>query len=820
MSMHTDTETAAPELHRDPVCGMSVDPAKARASHEHAGRTYYFCCIKCRDRFIAEPATFLLEPQRDPVCGMSVDPAKARASHEHAGRTYYFCGIKCRDRFIAEPATFLQPRPPAIIKSDDREYTCPMDPEVVQRGPGACPRCGMALEPRIPDADAGDNPELIDFQRRFFWTLPASALVFVLGMSDMIPGQPVQHALGRALAWIELGLAAPVVLWAGWPLLARGAASLRGRLNMFTLIALGVTAAFLYSLVVTLAPAAFPHATGHGGAPAVYYEAASMIVSLVLLGQIWELRARQRAGDALRALIGLSPRFARRIEQGEREVDVPISEVAVGDRLRVRPGERVAVDGVVLSGASAVDESMVTGESVPLEKHPGDAVIGGTLNGRGSFVLRAERVGSATVLAQIVQLVGEAQRSRAPIQRLADVVAAVFVPVVVAASLLTFVLWLLLGPAPALPLAVMNAVAVLIIACPCALGLATPMSIMVATGRGAAAGILVRSAAALETLARVDTLVFDKTGTLTAGKPRLVAIEAESSHQEDELLRLAASLEQASEHPLAAAIVDAAHARGLSLETASEFASQPGRGVTGRVSGRAVALGNAALLGSLGVPVDAVMGLADARRHAGETVMYVVIDDHLAGVLAVADPIRPDAAATLKQLRADGLQLIMLTGDHPRNAATVASTLGIDNFKAEQSPADKAAAIRRLQAAGHRVAMAGDGVNDAPALAQADVGIAMGSGADVARESAGLTLLHSDLAGVARARNLSRMTVTNIRQNLAFAFVYNLLGVPLAAGALYPWFGVLLSPMLASAAMSLSSVSVITNALRLRRARL
>ena len=822
MSMQPDPELSPPVTHRDPVCGMSVDPAKAKPSHEHAGRTYYFCCTRCRDRFIADPASFLPDPpapHRDPVCGMSVDPAKARGSHEHAGHTYYFCGSKCRDRFVAAPESFLQARP-AAAKPDEREYTCPMHPEVLQRGPGACPLCGMALEPRIPTADVGDNPELIDFQRRFFRTLPLSAAVFVLGMSDLIPGQPVQHALGRALAWLELGLAAPVVLWAGWPLLVRGAASLRGRLNMFTLIALGVTAAFLYSLVVTLAPAAFPHATGHGGAPAVYYEAASVIVSLVLLGQIWELRARQRAGDALRALLDLSPRFARRIEQDEREVDVPISDVAVGDRLRVRPGERVAVDGVVLSGASAVDESMITGESVPLAKQPGAQVIGGTLNGRGTFVLRAEHVGGATVLARIVQLVGEAQRSRAPIQRLADVVAAVFVPVVVAAALLTFALWWRLGPEPALATAVMNAVAVLIIACPCALGLATPMSIMVATGRAAGAGILVRSAAALETLARVDTLVFDKTGTLTAGEPRLVASEAVHPHTDDELLGLAASLEQASEHPLAAAIVDAAHARDLSLAPANEFESRPGRGVLGRVAGRKVALGNEALLASLGVPVDSTLLLAQARRHAGETVLFVVIDDQLAGALAVADPIRPDAAQTVKQLRDAGLRLVMLTGDHPRTAATVAGVLGIEDVEAEQSPADKAAVIRRLQAAGHLVAMAGDGVNDAPALAQADVGIAMGSGADVARESAGLTLLHNDLAGVARARALSRQTITNIRQNLAFAFLYNLLGVPIAAGALYPWFGVLLSPMLASAAMSLSSLSVISNALRLRRARL
>ncbi|MBL9100947.1 MAG: heavy metal translocating P-type ATPase [Myxococcales bacterium] len=759
---------------------------------------------------------------RDPVCGMSVDPDRARGKTEHGGTTYYFCSTKCRDKFVASPDTYLQPPAPAApaSKPDDREYTCPMHPQIVQRGPGTCPLCGMALEPRMPTADAGDSAELVDFQRRFFWTLPLSAAVLVLGMSDLIPGQPVQHALGRALAWIELGLSTPVVLWAGWPLLVRGVASLRTRLNMFTLIALGVTAAFLYSIAVTLVPAAFPHAAGHGGAPAVYYEAASVIISLVLLGQIWELRARQRAGDALRALLDLSPRFARRIDRDDHERDIPIAEVVVGDRLRVRPGERIAVDGVILSGGSGVDESMVTGESVPVEKQPGAAVIGGTLNGAGSFIMRAERVGSDTVLARIVRMVGEAQRSRAPIQRLADVVAAVFVPIVVAVAALTFALWWLLGPEPSLPIAVMNAVAVLIIACPCALGLATPMSIMVATGRGAAAGVLVRSAEALETLARVDTLVFDKTGTLTEGKPRLVGVEPLGPLDEAELLRLAASLEQGSEHPLAAAIVSAARERGLALAAAEGFEAKSGRGIVGRIDGRAVALGNAALLQALRVDAGAALTRAEARRQGGETVMFVVVDGQVAGLLAVADPIRSTAAETLRQLRDEGMRLVMLTGDHHTTAGAVARTLGIEHVEAERLPEQKAETIRRLQAEGRRVAMAGDGVNDAPALAQADVGIAMGSGTDVALESAGLTLLRGDLAGVVRARVLSRRTVANIRQNLVFAFVYNILGVPLAAGALYPVFGVLLNPMFASAAMSLSSVSVITNALRLRRARL
>jgi Cu+-exporting ATPase len=754
----------------------------------------------------------------DPVCGMQVDPASPRGGqHTHKGQTYYFCNPRCRQRFAAAPEQFLAPRPTAPPAGvEEAEYTCPMHPEVVQVGPGTCPLCGMALEPSTPGVVTGPNPELVDFQRRFAWTLPLTVGVLALAMGDMLPGQPIHNALGRAKPWLELALSLPVVLWAGWPLLARGAASLRSRhLNMFTLIALGVTAAFVYSVAMTLAPGA---GTGHGGAPEVYYEAAAVIVSLVLLGQIWELRARERTGDAIRRLLDLTPQKARRVEAEGREVDVPLAAVAPGDALRVRPGERVPVDGVVVDGASAVDESMLTGEPMPVRKTAGDRVVGGTLNGGGTFVMRAEKVGSETVLARIVRLVGEAQRSRAPSQRLADRVAGVFVPAVVAVAAATFAGWWWLGPEPRLATALMRAVSVLIIACPCALGLATPMSIMVATGRGASAGVLVRDAEALETLARVDTLVFDKTGTLTEGAPRLTMIEAVGAVDAAEMLRLAASLERGSEHPLAAAIVAAARARGLSLAPVQEFRAEAGRGVVGVVEGRAVALGNAALLQALGLDAGPLHAEADALRARAATVMFVVVDGAIAGLFGVTDPIRAGAGEALAQLRAQGLRLVMLTGDHAATATAVAGALGITEVEADCPPERKAAVIRALQQEGRRVAMAGDGINDAPALAQADVGIAMGSGTDVAIESAGVTLLRGDLRGVARARTLGVQTLTNIRQNLAFAFVYNLVGVPIAAGVFYPAFGLLLSPMIASAAMSLSSVSVIGNALRMRRA--
>ncbi|MCY1059234.1 heavy metal translocating P-type ATPase [Nannocystis sp. SCPEA4] len=756
-------------------------------------------------------------PVLDPVCGMTVDPATARGGrHTHAGQTYYFCNPRCRDKFAAAPEQFLAPRPVPAPAQQGVEYTCPMHPEIVQIGPGTCPICGMALEPKQPSAEAGPNPELVDFARRFWWTLPASAAVFVLAMSDMIPGQPVQHALGSALPWIELVLSVPVVLWAGWPLLHRGAASLRSRhLNMFTLIMIGVVAAFVYSVIMTVAPIAGAQAGGHG--PGVYYEAACMIVSLVLLGQIWELRARQRTGDAVRALLGLAPRHARRIEADGREVDVPIAEVQVGDHLRVRPGERIPVDGTIADGSSAVDESMLTGEPLPVPRGAGEPVVGGTLNGSGSLVMRADKVGSETVLARIVHLVGEAQRSRAPSQRLADRVASVFVPAVLVIAALTFVVWWQVGPEPRVATALMSAVAVLIIACPCALGLATPMSIMVATGRGATHGVLVRDAEALETMARVDTLVFDKTGTLTEGKPQLTVVEPVEAIAADELLRLAASLEQGSEHPLAGAIVAAAGERGLRLGAVQAFRAEAGRGVTGVVEGHAVALGNAELLRAQGLADEAFAGRAGALRERGATVMFVVVDGRVVGLLGVADPVRAGARETLERLRGQGLRLVMLTGDHRATAEAVARGLGIDEVEAGVSPAGKAEFIRKLQREGRRVAMAGDGINDAPALAQAEVGIAMGSGTDVAIESAGITLLHGDLRGVARARTLGVETLANIRQNLGFAFVYNLLGVPVAAGALYPAFGLLLSPMIASAAMSLSSVSVVANALRMRR---
>lgn len=708
----------------------------------------------------------------------------------------------------------------AAPQNVSREYTCYKHSQFIQIGPGTCPRCGVTLEPRVPSADASVNAELADFQRRFFWTLPLTSIVLALDISDLLPGQPVQYALGRGLAWVELGFAAPVVLWAGWPLLVRGVTSLRGHLNMFALIALSVIAVFSYGLVVTLLPAEFLHTVGHGGGPAEYYAAASIIVSLVLLGQIWELRARQRAGDALRALHDLSPRFARRVGPDGHELDVPIAAVAAGDRLHVRPGERIAVDGVVITGASTIVESMVTGEPVPVEKHPGAAVIGGTLNGSGSFFMRVERVGIDTVLARIVQMVGEAQRSRAPIQGVVDLVTAMFVPIVAIVAIQTFVLWWLLGPEPSLTIALNNAVAVLIVACPCALGLAVPISIMVAMDRGVTGGVFIRSAEAIQVLSRADTLIFSKSGTLTEGKPKLVGIEPLAQFSGDELLRLAASLEQVNKHPLATAIVDAARARHLSLVAADGYEAHSGRGIAGRIDGRAVALGNAALLRVLRIDADAALARAEARRQKGETVIFVAVDGLIAGLIAVVDSIHDTAVQTLQQLQNEGLRLVLLTGDHYTTAGAVARTLGIEHVEADRLPEQKAETIRRLQAAGHRVAMVGDGINDAPALAEADVGIAIGGGADLIFDRVDVTLLRRDLAGVARVRMLSRRTVANIRQNLAFAVIYNLIGVSLAAGVLYPLWGVLLSPMSASAMMCLSAVMVITNALRLRRARL
>jgi P-type Cu+ transporter len=776
---------------------------------------------------IAPPA---LETAKDPVCGMRVKMATARWKHEEAGQTHYFCNPKCLEKFRADPARYLDPPSPSASApaappppapsgpAAPTEYVCPMHPEVVRPEPGPCPICGMALEPRVMTADEAENPELADMSRRLWISAALTLPVFVLGMSEMIPGQPLQRALGRAAPWIQLALASPVVLWGGRPFFERGWASIVHRhLNMFTLIAIGTGAAYLHSVVATLFPGIFPHTFRHDGEVPVYFEAAAVITTLVLLGQVLELRARSRTSSAIRGLLGLAPKTARRINDDGSEVDVPLAEVQPGDRLRVRPGEKAPVDGVIIEGKSFIDESMVTGEPTPVEKSPDDKVTGGTVNGTGGFVMRAERVGSETLLAQIVRMVSEAQRSRAPIQRLADVVAGYFVPAVIAVAVVTFVVWLTVGPEPRMAFALVNAVAVLIIACPCALGLATPMSIMVGTGRGATAGVLIKNAEALEAFEKVDTLIVDKTGTVTEGKPRLCATRSAGDLPESEVLRLAASLELGSEHPLAAAIVAGASERGLSLTPATEFRSITGKGVTGSVGGRQVALGNASMLEDLGVAAGALADRAEELRRDGQTVMLVVVDGELAGLLAVADPIKANAGEALSRLREEGLRIVMVTGDSRTTAEAVAKRLGIDHVEAEVLPQQKVDIVKHHQAAGRVVAMAGDGINDAPALAQAQVGIAMGTGTDVAIESAGITLLRGDLRGIVRARKLSRATMRNIRQNLWFAFLYNTLGVPIAAGVLYPVFGVLLSPMIASAAMSLSSVSVIGNALRLRR---
>ena len=767
--------------------------------------------------------------EKDPVCGMDVVPGQAPGgSTDHAGKTYWFCSQGCREKFVGDPTRYVAPSPtkPAVdaiapAPAPSRaKWTCPMHPQIVRDEPGSCPICGMALEPMTVTADEGPDPELIGMTRRFWIGLALTAPLLVFMIGDMLPGQPLRHLVSpRVAAWTQLALATPVVLWCGWPFFVRGWQSLVNRsLNMFTLIALGTGLAYAYSVVATLAPGLFPAAfRTHGGEVGLYFEAAAVITVLVLLGQVLELRARSQTSGAIRSLLGLAPRTARRVRASGGDEDVALEAIQVGDRLRVRPGEKVAVDGVVVEGASAVDESMVTGEPIPVEKTAGDRVIGGTVNGTGSFVMRAERVGRETLLAQIVQMVSEAQRSRAPIQRLADLVAAWFVPAVVLVAIVTAIVWATVGPEPRAAFAVVNAVAVLIIACPCALGLATPMSIMVGTGRGATAGVLIKNAEALEVLERVDTLVVDKTGTLTEGKPRLVTAEPAGGLSETELLGLAAGIELGSEHPLAAAIVTGAEGRGLSPARADEFRSVTGKGVVGRIAGRTVALGNRRLMDDLGVALGSLNERAEELRRDGQTVMFVAADGRPAGLVGVADPIKPSTPEALELLRAAGLRIVMLTGDSRATAEAVARRLGITEVEAEVLPEQKIAVIKRLQAEGRKVAMAGDGVNDAPALAQAEVGIAMGTGTDVAMHSTGVTLVKGDLRGLARARRLSQATMRSIRQNLVFAFVYNALGVPLAAGVLYPWLGILLSPIIASAAMSLSSVSVIGNALRLRR---
>ena len=769
---------------------------------------------------------------KDPVCGMSVDPATAAHRAAHDGQDYFFCSAGCKTKFAADPLRYLGPAqspapaaPRPSWQTAGAIYTCPMHPEVRQEGPGSCPICGMALEPAMPSADDGPNPELRDMTRRFWIGLLLTLPVFALEMGSHI--FDIYGLLGidaRQSSWIQFACATPVVLWAGAPFFARGWASLVSRnLNMFTLIALGTGVAWGYSVVALFAPGLFPpefrsHGA-HGGTVAVYFEAAAVITVLVLLGQVLELRAREQTGGAIRALLDLAPKQARRIAADGSEQDVPLDQVQAGDRLRVRPGETVPVDGAIEEGRSSLDESMVTGESMPVTKQAGDKAIGGTLNGQGGFVMRAEKVGADTLLSQIVQMVAEAQRSRAPIQKLADQVSGWFVPLVILVALAAFAAWMAWGPEPRLAFALIAAVSVLIIACPCALGLATPMSIMVGVGRGARAGLLIKNAEALERLEKIDTLVIDKTGTLTAGKPAVTQIVTDGI-AEAELLALAASLERASEHPLAAAIVQAAETRVLTLEKARGFTAENGKGVYGMVGAKRVALGNRMMLDDLAIDATVLAGKAHALRENGATAIFVAVNGKAVGVIAIADPIKPTTPQAIRDLQAEGLRVVMLTGDARATAEAVARALGIAEVEAEVLPADKSRIVARLQKEGRKVAMAGDGVNDAPALAAADVGIAMGTGTDVAIRSAGVTLLHGDLAGIVQARRLSHGVMSNIRQNLLFAFLYNALGVPVAAGALYPAFGLLLSPALAAAAMALSSVSVIANALRLRATKL
>jgi len=759
---------------------------------------------------------------QDPVCGMTVDPDTAPFRYAHEGRTHLFCSESCLRRFREDPGAYLKLTPgPSSSAPAGVVYTCPMHPQILRNGPGICPICGMALEPRTASLEEGPNPELVDMARRFWVSLALTIPLLALAMAPMA-GLHLGPLAGRAGRWLDLALATPVVLWGGWPFFARGWASVVNRSpNMFTLIGLGTGVAYLDSVVAVAAPGVFPASfRGHHGEVGVYFEAAAVIVTLVLLGQVLELKARSRTSRALKALLGLAPRTARLVQADGSETDVPLESVEPGQRLRVRPGEKVPVDGTVVEGAGAVDESMVTGESLPVEKRPGDAVVGATVNGPGGFLMRADKVGSDTVLARIVALVAEAQRSRAPIQRLADVVASYFIPAVVAAAVLTFAAWAAFGPPPRMAYAIVNAVAVLIIACPCALGLATPMSIMVGTGRGATAGVLIRSAEALERMEKVDTLVVDKTGTLTEGKPRLQGVVTAPGVDEATLLKLAASVEQGSEHPLAAAIVAGAGERGVRPAAAREFASRTGRGVTGVVDGRRVALGNRALLQEMGIDPGPLTAQAEALRAEGQGVMFVAADGRAAGLLAVSDPVKASTPEALRLLRDDGVRVVMVTGDSRATAEAVARVLGIEDVRADVRPEEKVEIVSRLQAEGRVVAVAGDGINDAPALARADVGVAMGSGTDVAMESAGITLVKGDLRAIARARRLSRATMRNIRQNLFFAFVYNALGIPVAAGVLYPFFHLLLNPMFAAAAMSFSSVSVIGNALRLSKTRL
>ncbi|THJ12262.1 MAG: heavy metal translocating P-type ATPase [Nitrospira sp. CG24C] len=843
----------------DPICGMTVDPATAAGSHDHQGQRYYFCGLSCLERFKANPERALqprsassakpttrrplpmMQPAPavtgpasiDPVCGMTVQPATAAGFYEYQGKTYYFCATSCLAKFRIDPIHYLTPpeqRTSLVVPVPSGgvvEYICPMDPEVLETEPGACRICGMALEPKVVSLEDEQNPELEDMTRRFWICLGPSLLVMLLAMVDMVPGLSLPQALtGSTRNWVQWLLATPVVLWGGWPFFQRGWSSVINRApNMFTLIAMGTGAAYGYSALATVAPTLLPSSFRlHDGSIAVYFEAAAIITLLVLLGQVLELKARSQTSSAIRALLRLAPKTARLIMPEGQEEDVPLEHIRVGHRLRVRPGERVPVDGMVEEGTTAVDESMITGESIPVEKSVGIRVTGGTINGTGGMVMVAERVGRDTMLARIVQMVSEAQRSRAPIQRLADVTAAYFVPLVVAAALITAAAWAIWGPEPKLAYALVNAVAVLIIACPCALGLATPMSIMVGTGRGATIGVLVKKAEALEVFGKVNTLVIDKTGTLTEGKPKLLSVLAVPPWSEVDLLRFAASLERSSEHPLASAVVAGAEGRGIASVPVEQFRSVTGKGVTGTVEGRRVAIGTAAFMrNEVRVSGQSLTQLDDevaSLRREGQTILFVSIDEQAAGVLGVADPIKASTRDAVQALKAEGIHVVMVTGDHRDTADAVARQLGIEEVMAEVLPDQKGQIVARLKSQGRVVAMAGDGINDAPALALADVGIAMGTGTDTAIESAGMTLVKGDLRGLLRARRLSQATMRNIRQNLLFAFLYNVIGVPIAAGALYPVWGLLLSPMIASAAMTFSSVSVISNALRLRHVEL
>lgn len=807
----------------DPICGMTVRAESAAGSHVYNGNTYYFCSKHCLHKFQEDPEKYLSKPT-EPMPAQLVGIQRPTKPAQTAQT--FTCPMHPEVRQGKPgscPRCGMALESITVAAQEEFQYSCPMHPEIIRDAPGNCPICGMALEPISITLIGEENHELNDMRRRFWVSLALTIPIFAIGMSDLIPNAPLQRIVAPTiLSWIQLIMAAPVVLWGGWPFLVRAWQSLVNRsLNMFTLIGLGVGVAYSYSVVATLFPEIFPHSfRAHGGSVPVYFEAAAVITSLVLLGQMLELKARSQTGSAIKALLGLTPKTARRISPNGHEQDVPLDQVNVGDRLRVRPGEKVPVDGLIEDGASAIDESMVTGESMPIAKQPGDRVIGGTVNSTGSFVMRAERVGADTLLSQIVQMVAEAQRSRAPIQKLADQVSAYFVPAVILIAVVTFVVWATIGPEPRMVHGLINGVAVLIIACPCALGLATPMSVMVAMGKAAQTGVLFRNADAIEILHKVDTLIVDKTGTLTEGKPKVTGVVTAPGTDQSTLLRQAASLERASEHPLATAIIAAAEARGAQLTSVASFESITGKGVKGEIDGHRVALGNRALITDLAVDPGDLGSKSEALRSDGQTVMFVVVADKVAGLISVADPIKESTPEAIRQLHEEGVRIVMVTGDSRTTAEAVARKLGLDEVVAEVLPHQKVDVVKRLHDEGHVVAMAGDGVNDAPALAQADVGIAMGTGTDVAMMSAGVILVRGDLRGIVRARVLSRATMRNIRQNLFFAFFYNALGVPLAAGILYPVFGLLLNPMIAAAAMSFSSVSVIGNALRLRKVRL